>query len=382
MTSPSPSHFRGSGIYSYFLIALLLFAVYLGFSIASPFVDTIILSGVVAVICSPVHSRIRSRMPAWPNVAAALSVLLLVVVIAMPLFFITLGLVKQAKETASALSAWTLQTDFNTLLDSHRLDPLLEWINVNLPFLKITAADIQARLLEATTGVTQWVVTNGRQLFANTFRMLLHFLLLIFIVFYFLRDGRHMMERIRYFCPLRDDQEDAIILNMQRVARSVLLGSLLIGMLQGLVGGFGLAVAGIPGLFLGALMALSSLIPVVGTGLIWGPAAIWLFIQGQWGWGTFVLIWCGLLVTSIDTLVRPMLLRGAAQLSTFYVLLAVLGGVYTFGATGILYGPLILTFVMVMLRIYGEEYREVLQPRQCVAPKAAEGEGAQGGEGA
>ncbi len=372
MSGPVPTP-RTDRIYSYFLLTMLLFALYLAFVIAGPFLNTIIFSGVVALIFAPLFNRIMRRAGNRRNLSALITVGIIVFVIGLPLFLLCFGLVVQARDTFLALNRWAGETDFVKLLDAHRLDPHLAWLHEQLPFINIEAGDIQARVLEFSKNLGQLAVETGRQLFTNTARLVFHLLLLIFVVFYFLRDGREMVDRLRYLCPLRAEQEELIIENMQRVARSVLVGSLFIAMLQGFLGGVGLAVAGLPALFWGGVMALTALVPVVGTGLVWVPAVGWLLLQGHVGMAIFLALWCGILVTSVDTVLRPILLREASQVSTFFVFLAVLGGVSAFGFAGILYGPLILSFVMVMLRIYGEEYREMLSDR-CVCPKDDQGD--------
>ena len=365
---------RSDRIYSYFLLAMLLFALYLAYVIAGPFLNAIIFSGVVALIFSPFFHRVMHWTGNRRNLSALITVSIIVFVIGLPLFLLSFGLVVQARDTFLALNQWARDTDFVKLLDAHRLDPYLAWFHEQLPFINIEAGDIQARVLEFSKNLGQMAVESGRQLFTNTARLVFQLLLLIFVVFYFLRDGRDMVERLRYLCPLRSEQEDLIIENMQRVARSVLVGSLFIALLQGLLGGVGLAVVGLPALFWGGVMALTALVPVVGTGLVWVPAVGWLLLQGQVGWAIFLALWCGILVTSVDTVLRPILLREASQVSTFFVFLAVLGGVSAFGFAGVLYGPLILSFVMVMLRIYGEEYREMLSDRCADRPDDGEQE--------
>ena len=170
-----------------------------------------------------------------------------------------------------------------------------------------------------------------------------------------------MVQYLKQLSPLRSRQEDYIIDSLKRVARGVLMGCLLVALLQGFAGGIGLAIVGVPGFFWGGMMALSSLIPVLGTGLVWVPAVIYLLLMGEWKMATFLAVWCGVFVVGIDTVLRPIFMREASRVSTFYIFLAILGGVYSFGMLGIFYGPLILSFVMVMLQIYLDEYAEDLK---------------------
>jgi predicted PurR-regulated permease PerM len=148
-----------------------------------------------------------------------------------------------------------------------------------------------------------------------------------------------------------------MIERIRAVARSVLLGNLLTGLCQGLVGGIGLALVGLPGLFWGAVMVVASLIPIVGTALVWVPAAGYLLLAGRWKSALFLVGWSVLLVGSIDNFVRPFLMGGAGGLSPFFVFLAIMGGLQYFGLAGVLYGPLVLAFAAVVLFIYKEEFR-------------------------
>ena len=108
------------------------------------------------------------------------------------------------------------------------------------------------------------------------------FFIMMFIIFFLLRDGAEMVEKIKYLAPLREDQEDRIIERIRAVARSALLGSFLVALGQGLSGGIGLSIVGIPGFFWGAMMGFTSLIPLIGTALIWVPAVIYLALLGKW----------------------------------------------------------------------------------------------------
>jgi predicted PurR-regulated permease PerM len=183
-----------------------------------------------------------------------------------------------------------------------------------------------------------------------------------------------MVERGRYFSPLRKDQEDRILTGVRVVAKSVLLGTFLTALCQGLVGGIGLALVGIPGLFWGTVMGFSSLIPLIGTALVWVPAAVYLVLLGKMKAAAFLAVWCVVLVGSIDNFLRPFLMRGEAKMSTFYIFLAIVGGVQYFGLTGILYGPLILSFAMIMLYIYGVEYEDDLHLKEKAGAVLNEGE--------
>jgi predicted PurR-regulated permease PerM len=129
---------------------------------------------------------------------------------------------------------------------------------------------------------------------------------------------------------------------------------------QGIVGGIGLWISGIPALFWGTMMAFTSLIPAVGTAIVWLPAVCYLFILGSWGKGIFLAAWSAVVVGSIDNFLRPFLMKGEGAISSIYLFFAILGGIQLFGIVGVLYGPLILGVAAILLYLYKLEYSELL----------------------
>ncbi|MDC0335493.1 AI-2E family transporter [Pseudodesulfovibrio sp.] len=349
------------GIYKVFLILLLLFSLYLGFSIVEPFIHTLIFSTVLAVLFTPVFQWALGVCKGRRVPASVLTVGIIVFCLLLPMTFLIMALISQGVESLVALNKWIATGAYQSMISTEMMDKYIAMANEELPFLRINDMDIQANIVEYSRSFAQGMLGFGTELVGNAAKLIMHFLLMVFILFYFLRDGAKMVDYLKHLSPLRVRQEDYIIDSLKRVARGVLMGCLLVAVLQGVAGGIGLAVVGIPAFFWGAMMALSSLIPVLGTGLVWVPSVIYLFLSGDWKMAIFLALWCGIFVVGIDTLLRPIFMREASRVSTFYILLAILGGIYTFGMLGIFYGPLILSFVMVMLQIYVEEYADDLK---------------------
>lgn len=356
-----PQH--SNKIFSYFMLFFLAVALIMGFVLVEPFMHTIIISAVLAIIFSPLYARLLTRLGGRANLAAVLTVAVVVFAIILPTTFLAWGLVTQGLDSVRTVTSWMDKTDAANFFRDHRLEPYLVWLRAKMPFLILDEASIHARLVQYSRDFAQSMLNASAPLVGNMAKLLLRFFLMIFMVFYFLREGRGIVQRIKYLAPLPTHQEDIIIDSLQRVARAVLFGSLLIAVLQGLVGALGLYIVGIQPLFWGTMMGLAALIPVIGTGLIWLPVSAYLYCFGDQSWAVFFLLWNILIVTSIDTILRPLLMRKAAQVSPFYIFFAILGGIHAFGALGIFYGPLILSFLMVMLKIYSEEYDEVLTSR-------------------
>ncbi len=355
------SPFWAGGIYKVFLILLLMLSLYLGFSLIEPFIHTLIFSTVLAVLFAPVFTWALKITKGRRSAASLMTVGIIVFCLLLPMTFLVMALISQGVESLISLNAWVATADVESMARIEMLDKYAAWIHKELPFLRFNELDLQASLIQYSKEFAQAMLAAGTGFVRNAMGLVLQFLLMVFIVFYFLRDGGKMVDYLKHLSPLRVRQEDYIIDSLKRVARGVLMGCLLVAVLQGFAGGIGLAIVGIPAFFWGAMMALASLIPVLGTGLVWVPAVGYLFLSGDWKMALFLSVWCGVFVVGIDTVLRPIFMREASRVSTFYIFLAILGGVYSFGMLGIFYGPLILSFVMVMLQIYMEEYAEDLK---------------------
>jgi len=350
----------GRRYYSFFLFALILFAMYLAWKVFAPFLNSIIFSGVLAGIFTPLFRFLMGKLGGRGNISAGIVVLLVTVCIFIPAFLFLGGLATQAASSITQLTDWITHTDVDSMLGQTHVSSFMAWIDAKMPFIHLEQIDFQAGLVRFSQKVGQFSIQLGTSVLSNAFSLTLHFLIMLFILFFLLRDGQSMIDYIKSLSPLREDQENRIFDSLRRIARSVLVGGLLVAMLQGIVGGIGLAIVGIPGLFWGTMMGFSSLIPIVGTGLVWVPATLFLVLIGSWKSALFLVIWSGLLVTNIDTFLRPYFMRGASGMPLLYIFLSVIGGLQAFGAPGLLYGPLILSFAMVMLRLYGEEFREMI----------------------
>lgn len=356
-----------------FLLVLLIFALYLAYLTLRPFLETIIFAVVFASLLRPLQVRLVRLYRGRENLAALTVVFVLTFLIAIPIFLFLSALVNQGFETTSRVNAWISEGNLQRLFERQQLLVVESWFKDHLPFVELDKLDLQSAILDFSKGFGQYALKNAAGILENVASQLSHFFVMIFVVFYLVRDGQSMIKSIKYLSPLREEQEDRIFEGIRLVARSVLLGSFLTAVCQGAAGGIGLAIVGIPALFWGTVMAFASLIPVVGTALVWGPAAIYLILLGRWQAGLFLVIWSIVLVGSIDNFLRPFLMRGENNLPPFYIFLAIIGGVQYFGLAGILYGPLILTFAMVMLYIYSVEYRDLLDNAKHSPPLPSAG---------
>jgi predicted PurR-regulated permease PerM len=183
---------------------------------------------------------------------------------------------------------------------------------------------------------------------------------MIFTFFFFLRDEKKIFDYVLHLVPLSTSQEDRILEKIKTVAKSALLGTFVTAAAQGAAGGIAFAICGFPGLFWGMVMAFASLIPMVGTALVWIPGVLFLVATGHMGLAVFLTLWSVILVGGIDNVVRPLFMQGSADMNTLLIFFAILGGMNLFGLTGLLYGPLLFGLAMVLLYIYSIEYESFL----------------------
>lgn len=352
--------FSRQGLYGYFLIVLVLLALYLLYGLIRPFMHTLIMSIVVAACFSPLYNRILPRFGGRELLSSGTVIGIIVVCFAIPVTVFLSGLIPQAIDSIRSVNDWLRTTDFDGMARHSYLTPVMDWIQQKLPFIDPLELDLRHNITLFSKTVGQNIISFATTALGDTVTFFFHFLLMLLTVFFLLKDGKKMLAAVKYLCPMREEQEDNIINTLRQVSRSVLVGGLLVAALQGAVGGLGLAIVGIPALFWGTVMGFCSLIPVVGTGLVWIPACLYLFIMGEWQNSLFLLLWCGLPVAAIDSFLRPYFMKDSARVSVFFIFMSILGGIKTFGMLGILYGPLILSFSMVMLTIYGEEFADVL----------------------
>ncbi len=354
-------------IYSGFLLLILGASLTLAYIVLRPFANILIIGVVLATLFYPVHRRLARICGARRTLAALLTTGLIFTCIIIPLFFFLGSLLAQGVQSVNALQARLASTDFKALFGHDAIAPYMQWIEQHLPFLDVKKLALQADLIDISKNAGQILLDSGTKIVGNFFVLAMNFVILMFVLFFLIRDGERMLARLRYLLPLTTEQENRIFRQLDDIAKSVILGAFVIALAQGAAGGVGLFIVGIQPFFWGFMMGFASLIPVVGTAVIWLPVSLYLILTGEWQWGVFLIAWGILVVSSIDSVIRPLVMQNRSKMSTFWVFLSIIGGLKFFGALGILYGPLILGLAMVMLSLYAEDYKHVLDDR-CKLP--------------
>ncbi|CSC51926.1 permease [Vibrio cholerae] len=285
---------------------------------------------------------------------------MLTVIIVIPLLFIFGAIVQQGSKFSQNLYAWVTQGGIQALFNHPWVVKGLSLANHYLPFEEISPQQIAQRIGQFATTFGSNLVSISAKILGDATSFVMHFFLMLFVLFFLLRDHDKIISAIRHILPLSRSQEDRLLSEIENVSKSAVMGSFLTAIAQGVAGGIGMWLAGFPGLFWGTMMGFASFIPVVGTALIWIPATLYLFLTGDTTWAIFLAIWSVAVVGSIDNLLRPFLMQGSAGMNTLMIFFSLLGGIQLFGLIGLIYGPLIFAITMVLFNIYEEEFRSFL----------------------
>ncbi|MCE2597045.1 AI-2E family transporter [Motilimonas cestriensis] len=341
------------------LLALCLSA-YTSYSLISPYIEPVIIALIFTMLCHPLHSWINNRLKHRENVAAALTCTLITCVILLPMFFIFLAILNQAASYSKSVLAWIQAGGIEQLVAHPWVSQVLQLAREWLPVDVFDSAKINQDLMALASSSGKQALSLSAQFAGSISSFIFSFVLMLFVLFFTLRDYHKLTDFLRHAIPLSRSQEDSLLQEIQMVSKSALLGSFLTALCQGIVGGIGFWIVGIPGLFWGTIMAFASLIPVVGTALIWVPAALFLLLTGEWQWAAFLAVWGVLVVGSIDNFLRPVLMNNISSMNTLVIFLSLMGGIHAFGLMGLIYGPIIIATTFVLFHLYETEFKEFL----------------------
>ena len=347
----------------YFLLLLLSAVLYACYKILGPYWNTIILATIFAAVFKPVHQQIEKRLKGKRNLAAILSCIGLTLIIILPLTFASLAIIRQGIQSFHAISDWSAAGNLDRLLQSDAAQKIGVAVHKFLPELDtvdLTNMKIDQRLLNLTSTVGQFLIRQSGQILGDITALVGKFFILLFCFFFMVRDQEKIFGAVLRLLPMSASSEIEVATKIKNIARSALFGTLLTAAVQGAAGGVAFWIAGLPGFFWGVMMAFASLVPIIGTALIWMPASVYLVVSDSWGSGIFVFLWCSIIGGSIDNFVRPLFMKGPAEMGTFLIFFSILGGVSYFGLIGLLYGPLLFGLAMVLLYLYRLEFQSLL----------------------
>jgi predicted PurR-regulated permease PerM len=391
------------------LVAIVLLVGAVFFQVMAQFFVPLFLACVLIVIFGPLHRWIGDRMPTRPRLAAMLTTISIILVVVLPLVYLGWkayvdfhALLSSPSETiaakdvpqkqlpppqaklqppvdAKAATAAEQKAATNEELDQEELrvklkdfarDKLVRPLTDKFHF-KIRDEEIQ-RVVDKASGIVAGIVFTGLQSF---FGIIVGLFILVIALYYFLADGPLMIEAVMAVSPLDRRYEHELLSRFAQVSRAVVVATLLTALTQGALAGIGYNFAlppGAPIFLLTALTTVSALIPIFGAFAVWACVCIVIYAQGHVAAAIVLAIYCTIVVSLIDNIMKPLILHGQSKLHPLLALLSILGGIQAFGPVGILVGPMLVSFLQALLNMLRKEIESFGDPADASSKPLAE----------
>jgi predicted PurR-regulated permease PerM len=330
-------------------LLLILAAVSAAFAwILAPLFGTLLWAVAFAILFAPLYRRLRR----WGcNLGALATILIVVVIVIVPLNLLGAELLKEAIAFYQLIQSG--QLDLGSYFQ-RIYEALPSWGLHLLQRSELTDFEsIRDRLSASITHSSQFLASRAISVGQNSVGFALSLLVMLYLLFFLLRDGDEIVVRIRRAIPLREEQQQALFVKFTVVIRATIKGNLVVALLQGAIGGLAFWFLGVrASLLWGSLMAILSLLPLVGAILIWGPVAVYFLAIGAVGKGVFLMAYGFLVIGMIDNILRPLLVRKETKLPDYLVLISTFGGLAVFGVNGFIIGPVIAALFVSVWEIF------------------------------
>ncbi len=338
-----------------FGLAVVALLAYLTFRIFEPFIAPVYWAFLLAFMLSPMNRTVRTLVRGRRGLAATLMTIGVALGIAGPAALLAVAFANQAVELGHRLSAVAQSYQISGPVDLLRLPFLgraIAWLQQRFD---VGDAQLRAWLVQGSQTAVQFLLARGRDLLVGAFGIFGTLAVTLFVLFFFFRDGDALADRVMRIIPFDGRRKEKLERHLEGVTRAVVFGTVVTALVQGLLLGVGFWVTGVPSpVVFGALTAVASFVPLVGTALVWVPAAIYLWAQGVLWKTLFLVIWSLGIVGTADNFLRPLLVSGKSEVGTLTVFFGGLGGLAAFGFVGLFLGPVILALVLALLEFVDE----------------------------
>lgn len=344
-----------------FLLIPSLLVLYFVFRIFQPFLVQLCVSAVLASLCYPVYRWFRLRFRGRDNWAALLTCFCITVIIIVPFTVLILQLADQATQVYQGLRSGVENGEFDNLLNFRELPLVGAALDLVNSYVPLEAIDLKGFLVSISEQVSLFFIRYSTVIVTEAAHIVTSFVIMLAALFFLLRDGSKLVDQLQSWTPLSEQYEELISRKFQEVASATILGSLLTALAQGVAGGLVFWILGISNVLLwGSLMALFSLVPLVGTAIVWVPWVIFLLASGSYTKAIILTIAAVFFVGMIDNVVRPLVIEGKVKMHTLLVFLSIMGGIAYFGMVGMIFGPILVALGLTFLELYKLEFRREL----------------------
>lgn len=349
MSSPPESNVHDRKVFIWALIATSIAFIWVLF----PFLSPILWACILSVIFYPLHKRILNLFKGSKNLAAFTTVTISILVLVIPVFLILTSLVVESTDLYKRFESGEIRV--NDYLD--QVTKALPVVKEEMERFNLDIDEIKKQLNGLISSAANLITKQSLKLGQNTLSFVLNLGLMLYLAYYLLRDGPKIITWIKVAFPMDDERESHLFAKFSEVARATVKGNLVVGIIQGGLGGFIFWILGIqPAILWAAVMAIASLIPAVGTGLIWLPVAIYLVAAGDYLEGIGLIAYGVLVIGLVDNLLRPILVGRDTKLPDYIVLFSTLGGIGLVGLQGFVIGPLVAALFFSLWNMFVIEF--------------------------
>ncbi|WP_417911258.1 AI-2E family transporter [Candidatus Electronema sp. PJ] len=320
------------------------------------FLMAIFMAGLFSAMTTPLHRRLTQHLQGRENLASILIIVAIFALILVPLGVLVGVVVSQAMDVGQSVTPWVESFVKEPGLLSGYMEKIPHYQEI-LPYRDM----IFGKAGEVVSNISTMLINSLSSIAKMTLNALVNVVIMLYVMFYFLTTGDVVLKKILYYLPMSHEDEELLLRRFTSVARATMKSTLIIGILQGGLCGLAFAFAGLPwAAFWGTVMAVLSIIPVVGTAGVWVPALIILAVKGDFSGVIILAVICGAVAGNLDNLLRPRLVGKDTEMHDLFVLFGTLGGITMFGILGIIIGPIIAALFITIWEIYGDAFRDYL----------------------
>jgi predicted PurR-regulated permease PerM len=339
-----------------FFVVLLVVLTVAFFGVLRGFFQPIFWAAITGIVFLPVQRWVERRLVGRPSTAALVTLVIILFSVLVPTILVAGAVAEQGLQLYQNLEAGDIRPGMLLL---HLEERLPTEVVALLDRLGIVPGTIEQRISEAAVQASGFIAGMAVSVGQNVGRFAALFFIMLYLLFFVLRDGERLLDKIIWAMPLGDDRERDLFGKFSEVGRATIKGTLVVGAVHGTLGGIMFAILGIQGaVFWGVVMIFLSILPAVGAAIVWLPASIILLVGGSWVRGLILLIFGAVVISLVDNVLRPLLVGRDTKMPDWLILLSTLGGLTTFGISGFVIGPIIAGMFLSIWEMFGEQQEE------------------------
>ena len=320
------------------------------------FLQPIFWAAIMGILFLPVQRRIEGRMPGRPSSAAFVTLLVILITVLVPTIVVAGAVADQGLQLYQRLQSGDIDPGILLSRVQQGLPPEVVGL---LERIGIAPEGLEERISQAALDASGFIAGLALDIGQDVGRFAALFFIMLYLLFFVLRDGARMLDRLVWALPLGDQRERDLFAKFSEVSRATIKGTLVVGAVQGTLGGIIFAILGIQGaVFWGVVMIFLSILPAVGAAIVWLPASVILLIGGSWIRGLILLGFGALVISLVDNVLRPILVGRDTKMPDWLILVSTLGGLTTFGISGFVIGPVIAAMFLSVWQMFGEQQEE------------------------